>query len=784
MPGAAPLNYAQSEAKRRRLRKGTHSCWECKRRKIRCIFDPLTETTTCNGCRRRGSQCVSQEFPEEVSLDGVVRVETLHTGSDGSIYDRRSPTTPSEDGRRADHGIPTPVSMISEPSRYLAFYKSSEHHTVENDFLPASQGRYERLSRFLHESLPSREDTERICTASRHPSVLAHEIMTMPYTTLDQNGLATPETLLDIPEPNMHPVLIARHMLLLATFLQHLHPDLHKEIKGLSESPQAIMEWLADLAVSLVTTNDELLGSIEGLECVMIESVYQANIGNLRRSWVSVRRAMSVAQLMGLNRSDNQAQYKVLDPKTKYHPHHMWFRIVFLDRYLSLMLGVSQGCLDRSMASDAMLANDTPMGRLERIHCVIASRILERNESHPSSHDIALTRTLDVELQRAARSVPSKWWLVPNLEIASTDSQALFWNTRRLFAQVLHYNLLNQLHLPYMLCSLSAERKYEYSRITCVNASREMLSRFIILRGFNMIACSCRTVDFLALMAAMTLLLAHLDSHLSEAENPLAHQYHSDRAMIEQVQENMKEINRLNSDALSAQSADLLRRLLTIEVETADCYPPRARRVSVQKAGTETALPYQDDDAVVSVHIPYFGIIKIARGGMSKEVPKPQATTATTNRPAQSQVVDRSSTISPETLHAGPQTRSSGLAGPSGVPIVEAMTPVDAGYGDVKAPSMMSDTYARTQAQLGTLPIPATGANEVATHFAPQPQNGLSDPLLQHGEYPELAAGTEDWAFQGVDLAFFESLMRSAGNEWNEGADWITVGGVSMDNRP
>jgi hypothetical protein len=66
--------------------------------------------------------------------------------------------------------------------------------------------------------------------------------MTIPYTTLDQNGLKSPESLLEIPGPNLHPVLIARHMLLIATFLQHLHPDLHREIKGLSESPRAIME--------------------------------------------------------------------------------------------------------------------------------------------------------------------------------------------------------------------------------------------------------------------------------------------------------------------------------------------------------------------------------------------------------------------------------------------------------------------------------------------------------------------------------------------------------------
>ena len=734
--------------------------------------------------------------------DGDVRVRTLRAGSEGTACDGETPTTPSEDGRSADHGVPTPLSVVSAPSPYLAFYASSEvsiadsvivvlltecchqNRTVENDIhqsathTPASQGKHERLSRLLHESLPSREDMERICKASRHPSALVHEMIIMPYTSPNQNGSETPESLLEIHEPDAHPVLIARHMLLLATLLQHLHPDLHKEIQSLSESPPALMERLTDLAIRLVTTNDELLGSIEGLECVLIESVYQANVGNLRRSWVAARRAMSIAQLMGLNRSDNQVQFKVLDHKIKYNPQLIWFRIVFLDRYLCLMLGVSQGSLDRSMASDAMLTNDTPVGRLERIHCVLASKILERNESNPSSHDLSLTRTLDVELQEAARSLPSKWWLAPNLEPASTDSQSLFWNTRRLFAQVMHYNLLNQLHLPYMLRSSSAERRYEYSRITCVSASREVLSRFVTLRSFNGIAYSCRTVDFLALMAAMTLLLAHLDSQLSEAENILAHQYHIDRAMIEQVQENMKEVNRFSSDALSAQSADLLGRLLAIVVERVDGYPQCTRRVSVQEAGTKTALP-DYDDAVISVHIPYFGIIKIAREGMSKEVPTMQANIATTNSPAQSKAADTSSITSTEALDAELQVRSIGFAGPSGSLNTEAMTPVDAGFSNVEASSMMSDKYARTQAQPGTVSIPATGAGDVALHLAPHLQSGSSDPLLQHGDYPELVANGEDWAFQGVDLAYFESLMRVARNE---GGEWTMVPEVNMSD--
>jgi hypothetical protein len=544
----------------------------------------------------------------------------------------------------------------------------------------------------------------KFCNVGHQPSVLTLELLTTPYTVLDQNGLKTSEALLDFPEPHAHPVLIARFMLEIAVFLQHLHPDIHKDEFGPSESPRVVMERVADLAIRLVTTNEELVGSIEGLECVMYECIYQGNIGNLRRSWIGSRRAIGIAQLMGLDRANSQAQYKVLDPKTQYDPQLMWFRIVLMDRYLCILLGLPQGSLDRSMASEAFLANDTPLGRLERIHCAIASRILERNQTNSNSHDVASTRILDLELQRAARILPSKWWLVPELVLSSKNSQTLFWEMRRMFAQVLHYNLLNQLHLPHMLRSSHTERKFEYSRMTCVNASREILSRFIILRNFNQIAYSCRTVDFLALMAAMTLLLVHLRGHNDDTENLLAHQYLSDRAMIEKAQENMGEINRLNADALSAQSADLLRRMLALESELNVDGSCSAGRVSVQGADSGIRVADQEVDAVVSVNVPYFGVIKIAREGMTKERTRPNSLAAST------------------------------------MGVVGVSTSGDASNGLVEAamatPGNARDTY-----------------------------EGFYDSIVQrHEDFPSLAAGGEDWAFQGVDMAFFQSLMGCIGN--------------------
>lgn len=83
--------------------------------------------------------------------------------------------------------------------------------------------------------------------------------------------------------------------------------------------------------------------------------------------------------------------------------------------------------------------------------------------------------------------------------------------------------------------------------------------------------------------------------------------------MIEQVQDNMKELNRLSSDTLS-KSVDLLGRLLAIELKTADSYP--SHRVSTYKAATRVvdSADRDDEEEVVSVQFPN-SVLKIARDG-------------------------------------------------------------------------------------------------------------------------------------------------------------------------
>lgn len=52
--------------KRRKVRKGTRSCWECRRRKAKCIYSASgPDDNVCDACRSRGAKCVSQDIVDE-----------------------------------------------------------------------------------------------------------------------------------------------------------------------------------------------------------------------------------------------------------------------------------------------------------------------------------------------------------------------------------------------------------------------------------------------------------------------------------------------------------------------------------------------------------------------------------------------------------------------------------------------------------------------------------------------------------------------------------------------
>lgn len=846
------------EPKRRKVRKGTHTCWECKRRKVRCIFASPGDSV-CIGCTKRCLPCVSQEFPEDPTAptvksrlvgDRIVRVEAMiqqlvhqsatsmqsveqsgHSLSGHPVQPVQLPPHPphrlsrdhspdtattATSSTTAASSMPTPAASDTCTTVSLNWPSSSfaaKTAAPTPNSISSSTQSNEDLSAALLAVYPPQHDLDLIASCSAG-AYNYYQIVVRSQQDIQKSGFWPPGELRARYTPQTHPVVIARQMLVIAMVLQGSDPIAQKELESgrLSQPVRGIITRLGDTAARLVTTNDALLDTLDtldGLECIMLEAMYRGNAGRLRRAWLTWRRALSMAQLMCIPRRPHRnpaststttapvsSTFKSLSMTGTYSldPQFLWYRILSAERFLCLLLGLPQAAFEAPIASNEILRNDTPMGQLEQKLSMITSYIIDRNDRGPRFDDHTTTEQIDREMQRIAVTLPSRWWLAPNMAaVPPGDNDQSVWEMVRLTNQVLYYNILNQLHLPYMLHPPSSttttaadQRRLEYSRVASVSASREVLSRYVLFRSFNSSACCCRLLEFFALMASLTLILVHIDGHRHTAQhgpasNVLAHQRLSDRAMMEEALDSMDLVGKLNEeDTISETSVDLLRQLLAIEADTAmgssraleslcssngsglgcinnmrDCEDgtdancsDKANHADARAAAIDAAATAAAAAGKLRISVPYVGFITIARDGeITKEAHPPQDAPAFSAASGESMVVPRlvpSNIPSPQQQalphHHQPQQHPSHLHGM--VPNVNAQSPFSSCLGE-------NDPIASTQSPVGLLYPDAAAAAGNTQH---------------HNHNSNSIATADPWAFQGVDMAFFDTLMRETSN--------------------
>ncbi|KAE8136456.1 hypothetical protein BDV38DRAFT_283944 [Aspergillus pseudotamarii] len=750
---ATSIPNQERSGKRRKVRKGTRSCWECKRRKIKCTF-ASTEDVTCIGCERRRAPCVGQDLPEYLSparkgnrnlVERIARVEKLmqdfiaskDVGATGhstkeARTDRRSNSDAIEP--RSRDSVPSPIRAPLTSVECLQRSVPSSPPLILDAQSVSGQTHIERCLDHLLEAFPGEEDAKILLRESSKLSLYIDSINHQPHSKLTYETLSRPYSIAGLPRLDTHPVILAKQMLLFAITLQSPSGE---KIIGLSEPPGVLMRCLMTAATTWVTAQEDMHGTVESLICIMLEGTYEVNSGNLRRAWVVYRRAMTVAQLMGLHRSP-MPPLKRIDPGLDADPEFMWFRIVYMDRYLSLLLGLPQGTTDRRMGTMSALRHEPPLGKFERCLTIIASRILERNERAFTTIEIATTKSIDAELLGVSKGMPASFWRLPDFQNLTPGSPDTLLETVRLSAQVYYYGLLIQLHLPYMI-RISDDTNYEYSKITCVHASREIMTRYIAHRSFNPMSSCSRPVDFFTLLAAMTLLLAHLDNgDHRDVISLLAHQRLSDRALLDQALERMDIISNMKHDIIAERSAELIRQLLQFEADTAEGNSYITRSLTDD---------HNDDNRErgeeLHLHIPHFGVIKIGRGRPITREPSVGHVTARSHRtPGDFTHREPSVTLNngnAPLAHPSPTTKNS-LSNMHGV------TPGFAPSGSLAASEPPNE-------QLYT-----PGYEQLLLD-----NSGFSQDVVSQQSpvgHPAFAAGGDAWTLQGVDMAFFDHLMR------------------------
>jgi hypothetical protein len=188
---------------------------------------------------------------------------------------------------------------------------------------------------------------------------------------------------------------------------------------------------------------------------------------------------------------------------------------------------------------------------------------------------------------------------------------------------------------------------------------------------------------------------------------------------VQQFLHVLEEEGKHTHNSLTVGSAKTLHCLLDIESDTA--------RGKVQTAA-DTVGCIEEHWNELKLSIPYLGIIKIGREGITKD----WSTTANTLHPVPDEV--------PESVHVANHLFSV------------------AGFGGALQQGPHASQFPIIPEIRPMQPIPVDPA-------AVPPEADLGQQQLP---YPGLMADVNDWAFQGVDGVFFDSIMRGT-------ADWDPI---------
>lgn len=440
---------------------------------------------------------------------------------------------------------------------------------------------------------------------------------------------------------------ITKALLCLLIMIQERSHSLHNshELTGAVSDNNHALEIINET----VLNDDELAGTIDGVECMILRSKYELNAGRIRKAWLTFRRGISLAQLSGLHK---RPMNPLDDPNLTRRRDSLWKALYSGDRFLSLMLGVPYGPSeihsdigrDSEAYAKGIRTQDTGIHYFHRLANVVGC-IIDRNQQLPSNNMLPLTLKIEAEMMELAASMTSDWWESGLEPVTAADRMY-----DQLMPQFWHHQARSLLHLPYML-KAATDRRFEYNKIAAVESAREMIVRYRVMRpalGFGSLIC--KMIDFQVFTAAMILVLNLLD-HYRKSE--ILDHSEADK----------------DQDLVSA-AADILQRA---SVETDGGVATQAAR-ALEHFGNIKGLTFPVDryqgKCTTKVVIPYFGTVVIGPGTSLRDgaqMQRPDAGLQPQQLPTPSdQSVDGST---PESV-------------PSSNTLIEPMVPFDFNYDE------------------------------------------------------------------------------------------------------
>jgi hypothetical protein len=292
------------------------------------------------------------------------------------------------------------------------------------------------------------------------------------------------------------PARVCKVLILLAACIQQLPPGQQVGHLRLRTPLDVLQKQYMDAADAFLAPDDGILGTVDGLECLLSQVTFYLHAGLPRRSWVLSRRATTFAQLLAP--SSTCCDTRSLG---------IWLQLWQIDKSLSLLLGLPY----MLMPSDVPLsASSLPPQSLFAFELgKIGARVIDRNLAGRQNMAFDDTIELDRDLSECKSLTTPQFWNDPAAH--GTPVEAGFAvNT----VHFLCHSLRNLIHLPFAL-ERAGHVQHEFSKQAALESSRQMLRIYKLLRDSERpVLRQCDMLDFQAMTAGLVVIHLLLESSI------------------------------------------------------------------------------------------------------------------------------------------------------------------------------------------------------------------------------------------------------------------------------
>ncbi|CAO2655476.1 Nn.00g105400.m01.CDS01 [Neocucurbitaria sp. VM-36] len=613
------------------------SCAECRRRKVRCNW-PSETAQTCSYCESRGLFCEPQRLrtpaPEAVRVTTRARlvnlernqssiwaaIRDLQAHSGMATCDRWLPSHDEQSQRQSSASHFNGVDDVDDdtdasedlippnaPTHLLQLFDNSlldsdghglAHGIAAPSNHPTSPQKVQACAA-LRALTPSRADMATISAYATSWLPLYASLFPMV------NGNTTPESMLALHNELQHhddPVALATLLLYIAMTVQHAPATASFPTSESMQNLSIFVKNVADTVEHIVIADDNLAGTIEGIEAGLLFLRLQLGRVKVTKMWVQSRRVIALAELLGLPRAATALASLESMELTSPASHisrlkqraQAWESLCAIDRVTSMLCSLPLATGNYPLPKRPLIDSLGKVNAQAYIYSLagIASRVLEldgmKSARKPLSELFNAVMRTDHELGSLASFPGKDWWNMKPSTDFSIDIVLQYW----------HKYFIVRTHLQLALTYDGQNEQFAFNFITCLNACQEVAGRYLSLRpaiptGFF----ANWVIDMQAFTSAVFLQLAsYRITHISGAGR-FSHGFDVKIVadLIDQVVKTMESSTGRTGGDFAQQAASVIRSLDSL-----------------------FQRPHVPESQRISLSLPLIGTIQISRRSYSK----------------------------------------------------------------------------------------------------------------------------------------------------------------------